>query len=53
VFYEIDSASERRADADLRATVLFFFPGRPGAPFVVIAPGGGFSYAASVHESFP
>ena len=32
---------------------MFFFRGRPGAPFAVIAPGGGFSYVASVHEGFP
>jgi acetyl esterase/lipase len=32
---------------------LFFFRGRPGAPFAVIAPGGGFSYVASLHEGFP
>ena len=32
---------------------MFFFRGRPGAPFAVIAPGGGFSYVGSVHEGFP
>jgi acetyl esterase/lipase len=32
---------------------LFFFRGRPGAPFAVVCPGGGFSYVASVHEGFP
>lgn len=32
---------------------LFFFPGRPGAPFAVICPGGGFSYVGSIHEGFP
>jgi acetyl esterase/lipase len=34
-------------------TGLFFFRGKPGAPFAVISPGGGFSYVASVHEGFP
>jgi acetyl esterase/lipase len=34
-------------------TGLFFFRGNPGAPFAVIAPGGGFSYVGSVHEGFP
>ena len=34
-------------------TGLFHFRGRPGAPFAVIAAGGGFSYVASVHEGFP
>jgi acetyl esterase/lipase len=32
---------------------LFFFRGKPGAPFAVISPGGGFSYVGSVHEGFP
>lgn len=50
VFHEIYSEAERRADPDLRATGLFFFPGQAGAPF---APGGGFSYVASLHEGFP
>ena len=30
-----------------------FFRGRPGAPFAVICPGGGFSYVGSIHEGFP
>lgn len=32
---------------------LFFFPGKPGAPFAVLCPGGGFSYVGSIHEGFP
>lgn len=32
---------------------LFFFPGKKGAPFAVICPGGGFSYVGSIHEGFP
>ena len=32
---------------------LFFFRGRPDAPFAVICPGGGFSYVGSIHEGFP
>jgi hypothetical protein len=27
--------------------------GKPGAPFAVIAPGGGFAFVASLHEGFP
>jgi acetyl esterase/lipase len=34
-------------------TGLFFFRGRPGGPFAIICPGGGFSYVGSVHEGFP
>jgi acetyl esterase/lipase len=32
---------------------LFFFRGKAGAPFAIVAPGGGFSYVGSVHEGFP
>lgn len=53
VFHELYTEEERRADPDLRATGLFFFPGREGAPFAIIAPGGGFSYVACLHEGFP
>lgn len=53
VFHEIYSEEERRANPDLRETGLFFFPGRSGEPFALIAPGGGFSYVGSVHEGFP
>ena len=34
-------------------TGLFFFRGKPGAPFAIISPGGGFSYVGSIHEGFP
>jgi len=53
VFHEIYPQAARRADPDLSATGLFFFPGQEGAPFALIAPGGGFSYVASLHEGFP
>ena len=32
---------------------LFFLRGELGAPFAVIAPGGGFAYVGSVREGFP
>ena len=53
IFYEIYSEAERQADPAKTATGLFFLRGRPGAPFALIAPGGGFSYVGSVHEGFP
>jgi len=53
VFYDFHTAEEKRADASLENTGLFFFRGKPGAPLAVIAPGGGFAYVASVHEGFP
>lgn len=53
ILYEIYSEAERQADPAKAATGLFFLRGRPGAPFALIAPGGGFAYVGSVHEGFP
>ncbi len=53
VFYDFYTESQKRADASKRHAGLFFFRGKPGAPFAIIAPGGGFSYVGSVHEGFP
>lgn len=53
VFYDFHTAAEKAADRSLENTGLFFFRGKPGAPFAVIAPGGGFAYVGSVHEGFP
>jgi acetyl esterase/lipase len=53
VFHDIYTDTQKRADPAKAHTGLFFFRGRPGAPFAIIAPGGGFSYVGSVHEGFP
>lgn len=53
VFYDIYDEAQKRADRTKDQTGLFFFRGRPGAPFAMIAPGGGFAYVGSVHEGFP
>jgi acetyl esterase/lipase len=53
VFYRFYPDAQTRQQPATSKTGLFFFRGRPGAPFAVIAPGGGFSYVASVHEGFP
>lgn len=53
VFYDFHTEAEKLANPPLRHTGLFFFRGKPGAPFAVIAPGGGFAYVGSVHEGFP
>jgi len=52
-FYDIYTDAQREADPSRRDTGLFFFRGKPGAPFAIIAPGGGFEYVASLHEGFP
>jgi acetyl esterase/lipase len=53
VFYRFYSDAQTQQQPAKDRTGLFFFRGSPGAPFAVIAPGGGFSYVASVHEGFP
>lgn len=53
VLYDIYTKAQKRAEPTRENTGLFFFRGQPDAPFAVIAPGGGFSYVASVHEGFP
>ena len=53
VFHDFYSEAEKREQPSRRHTGLFFFRGKPGAPFAVIAPGGGFAYVGSLHEGFP
>lgn len=53
LFYNVYDAEQKRADPAKNTTGLFFFRGRPGAPFAVICPGGGFSYVGSFQEGFP
>jgi acetyl esterase/lipase len=53
VFYAFYTAEQQRRDPTKRHTGLFFFRGKPGAPFAVVSPGGGFSYVGTVHEGFP
>lgn len=48
VFYPFHAEREKRERAG-----LFYFRGRPGAPFALIFPGGGFAYIGSLHEGFP
>lgn len=53
LFYDFYTDHQKQADPAKEATGMFFFRGKPGAPFAVISPGGGFSYVGSVHEGFP
>ena len=53
VFYDFYTDAQKQDAPARENTGLFFYRGRPGAPFAVIAPGGGFSYVGSVHEGFP
>ena len=53
VFYDFYTAAQKQEQPARENTGLFFFRGKPGAPFAVISPGGGFSYVGSIHEGFP
>lgn len=53
VFYSYYSGAQMHQESSRKHTGLFYFRGKPGAPFAVICPGGGFSYVGSVHEGFP
>jgi acetyl esterase/lipase len=53
VFYDFYTQAQKQQQPARENTGLFFFRGRPGAPFAVICPGGGFSYVGSIHEGFP
>lgn len=53
VFYDLYTEAEKREDPSKKNAGLFFVRGKPGAPFAVISPGGGFAYVGSVHEGFP
>jgi acetyl esterase/lipase len=53
IFYSIYTDTQKRTEPTREHTGLFYLRGKPGAPFAVIAPGGGFSYVGSVHEGFP
>jgi acetyl esterase/lipase len=53
IFYDIYTDAQKQAEPSLKDTGLFFLRGKPGAPFAMIAPGGGFAYVGSLHEGFP
>jgi acetyl esterase/lipase len=53
VFLDFYTTARKQSAPGKRRTGLFFFRGRPDAPFALIASGGGFEYVASVHEGFP
>ena len=53
IYYDIYSDAQKAAEPTKANAGLFFFRGRPGTPFAIISPGGGFTYVGSVHEGFP
>jgi acetyl esterase/lipase len=53
IFYNFYVEQEKQEDPAKESTGIFFFRGKPGAPFAIVCPGGGFSYVGSLHEGFP
>jgi acetyl esterase/lipase len=53
VFHDFYDEQQKQESPGKRLTGLFFLRGKPGAPFALICPGGGFSYVGSLHEGFP
>jgi acetyl esterase/lipase len=53
IFRDIYTNAQKQAEPSRHDAGLFFFRGKPGAPFAIIAPGGGFEYVATLHEGFP
>ena len=53
IFYHFYSEQQKREEPTKESTGLFFFKGKPGAPFAILCPGGGFAYVGSLHEGFP
>lgn len=53
VFFPLYAERAPASGSSPETAGLFFLRGRPGAPFALIAPGGGFHYVGSLHEGFP
>lgn len=53
IFFDFYTEAQKQSEPSKRQAGLFFFRGKPGAPFAIVAPGGGFSYVGSVHEGLP
>lgn len=53
VAYDVYTPEEVAADPAKAIVRLFFLPGRPGAPFCMICPGGSYQSVCSLQEGFP
>lgn len=53
VFYPLYSPREQQQNPALSKAAMFHFPGKPGAPFVMVVPGGGYEVVCSMFEGFP
>ncbi|WP_265455276.1 alpha/beta hydrolase [Enterococcus sp. HY326] len=53
IFFDIYSDEEKQQDPAKNNTGIFFFRGNPNEKVAVLNAGGGFSYVAAMHDSFP
>lgn len=53
IFYDIYTNKEKFADSAKKNTGLFFFRGMPNERVAILSAGGGLSYIAAMHDSFP
>lgn len=53
VFCDIYSSKEKEEDPTKQNTGLFFFRGKSKGKFAICNAGGGFTYVAAMHDSFP
>jgi predicted esterase len=53
ILYDFYTEAQKKVEPTKRNAGLFFFRGKPGAPFAIVCPAGGFAYVASLHEGFP
>ena len=53
VAYDIYTDDEKAKEPDKDNTKLFFFPGKPGKPFMLVCAGGGYATVCSFLEGFP
>lgn len=51
--YCFRSEEELMRHPDMRNTRLFHFPGKEGAPFILVCPGGGYQSVCSFSEGYP
>ena len=51
--YDIYTDEEKAKEPDKDNTKLFFFPGKPGKPFMLVCAGGGYATVCSFLEGFP
>jgi acetyl esterase/lipase len=53
IFYDFYTSRQKQNDSAKENTGIFFFRGKPGAPFAIVCPGGAFAFVNSLQAGFP